>query len=63
MVLHRNTGISMKYKDAEYDEDNENYEDNITWKHKTIRQNTFVGMEEDLDDEDNVDSKVKNVVT
>ena len=53
----------MKYKDAEYDEDNENYEDNITWKHKKIRQNTFVGMEEDLDDEDNVDSKGKNVVT
>ena len=63
MVLQCTTGVSTEDEDAEDDEENENYEDNITGKHKTSRQNKSVGMAEGLDDEYKVESKGKNSVT
>ena len=38
------------------------YWNNITWKHKEIRYNKSVGMEENLYDDYKVESKGKNVV-
>ena len=62
MVLQRTTGVSTEDEYAEDDEDNENYEVNITGNHKATRQNKFVGIAEDLDDVDKVESKGKNIV-
>ena len=47
MVLQRTNGVSTEDKDAEDDEYNDNYEDKITVKHKSIRQKKYVGMAED----------------
>ena len=63
MVLQRNTGVSTGDEDAEDDESNENYGGNITGKHKATRKKNFVGIAEDLDNVDKVESKGKSVVT
>ena len=62
IVLQRNTGVSTKDKDSEYDQGDESYEDNITGENTAIRQKKYSGMAEYLDDEDNVESKGKYVV-
>ena len=62
MVHQRTNGVSTEDEDAEDDEDDENYENNITGKHKEIRQNKYVGMAEDLDNEEKIESKGKNAV-
>ena len=62
MVPQRTNGVSTEDEDAEDDGDNENYKNNITGKHKAIRQNKSVGIEEYLYDDDKVESKVKIMV-
>ena len=57
MVLRRNTGVNTEDEYAEDDDDDKNYKDIITGKHKAIRQKKSVGMAEDLDDEEKVESK------
>ena len=62
MVLQSTTGVKNNNKYEEDDEENENYKNNITGKHKEIRQNKYVGMAEDLDNEEKIESKGKNFV-
>ena len=49
MVLQRTTGANNEEEDVEDDKEDENYEDNITGKHKKISQKQSFGMAEYLD--------------